>query len=333
MKILANEFILPFREGLSCHASHFVLLRDGRVFCVYFYGSKEGNDDVRIFGSFREPNGAWSEPVAITEDDGLPHWNPVLFEKNDGAYVLFYKVGKTIANWKTFYRVSRDDCQTWSAPSELVKGDESGGRGPVRNKAIYLCDGSILAPASTEQGEWKCCFDRSLDGGTTWERSEDVCLGEEWLGDYESKEGHGIIQPTLWESAQGVHALMRSTEGRIFRTDSKDYTHWSAPYAVDMPNNNSGIDVATAPDGRLFLACNPIGENGVRTPISLYVSADNGLTFSLYTHLTTMQGKYAYPALRYADGCLHVTYTWNRKTITYFCIEDADIRARNGEKA
>ena len=39
MKLLANEFILPFVEGMSCHASHFVLLRDGRGFCVFFYGS------------------------------------------------------------------------------------------------------------------------------------------------------------------------------------------------------------------------------------------------------------------------------------------------------
>ena len=38
MKLLANEFILPFVEGMSCHASHFVLLRDRRVFCVFFYG-------------------------------------------------------------------------------------------------------------------------------------------------------------------------------------------------------------------------------------------------------------------------------------------------------
>ena len=66
MKLLANEFILPFVEGMSCHASHFVLLRDGRVFCVFFYGSAEGNGDVRIFGSFRERDCSWSEPFAIS---------------------------------------------------------------------------------------------------------------------------------------------------------------------------------------------------------------------------------------------------------------------------
>lgn len=323
MNILANEFILPFIDGMSCHASHFVLLPENRVFCVFFYGSKEGNDDIRIFGAFREPDGSWSKPFPISEDDGMAHWNPVLFERRDGTHVLFYKAGKTIAGWKTLCRVSKDGCRTWSDSFEMVPGDESGGRGPVRNKAIYLSDGSILAPGSTEVGEWKCFFDRSTDGGNTWVRSEDLCITDEISGKYESLDGRGIIQPTVWESEDGVHALMRSTEGKIYRSDSKDFVNWCKPYATDMPNNNSGIDVALLPDGRLFLACNPNGENwGSRTPLSLYLSEDNGKTFSFYSHLITMKGKYAYPALRYADGCLHVTYTWNRRTLTYMRLGD-----------
>ena len=319
MKILANEFILPVDGGLSCHASHFLLLPGGRVYCVFFGGSREGADDVRIFGAFREKDGKWSVPVPITEDDGVAHWNPVLFEKKDGTYVLYYKVGKTIPHWKTYYRTSRD-CVTWSQGCELVAGDDSGGRGPVRNKAIYLSDGSILAPTSTEQGEWQSFFDRSTDDGATWQSSPLLSIAPEMAGKYESVEGHGIIQPTVWEDETGAHALMRSTEGKIYRTDSTDFQSWCAPYAIGMPNNNSGIDVARAPDGRLFLACNPIPTGGVRTPLSIYVSTDNGMSFSLYTHLITMAGKYAYPALRYADGCLHVSYTWNRKTIAYMCL-------------
>lgn len=323
MNILANEFILPFIDGISCHASHFVLLPEDRIFCVFFYGSKEGNDDIRIFGAFREPDCRWSEPFPISEDDGIAHWNPVLFERRDGTHVLFYKVGKTIAGWKTLCRISTDGCRTWSDSFEMVPGDESGGRGPVRNKAIYLSDGSILTPGSTEIGEWKCFFDRSTDGGRTWVRSEDLCITDEIREKYDDLTEHGIIQPTVWESAEGVHALMRSTEGKIYRTDSKDFVNWCKPYAINMPNNNSGIDVAQLPDGRLFLACNPNSGNwGSRTPISLYLSEDNGKTFSFYSHLTTMKGKYAYPALRYADGRLHVTYTWNRRTLTYMCLGD-----------
>lgn len=316
MKILANEFAVPVRDGLQCHASHFILRKDGSVFCVYFYGSREGNCDVRIFGSLRSDDGRWSEPVPLTEDDGIPHWNPVLFRREDGAVVLFYKVGDTIADWITKCRISTDDCETWGESFEMIPGDTSGGRGPVRNKAIVLRDGSILAPGSTEQGPWRCFFDRSFDGGRTWTRSRDLCIENE-------SDGRGIIQPTIWQSDDGIHALLRSTEGRIYRTDSTDGDTWCDPYPTEMPNNNSGIDLVSLPDGRLILCCNPVSGNwAARTPISLFESKDDGATFSLLTHLTTMEGKYAYPALRYEDGKLHVTYTWNRKTIQYFRLTD-----------
>lgn len=312
MTIIANELIFPIMEK-ACHASHFVVLPEGRVFCVCFRGSREGADDVRIFGAMRNPqDGSWSTPKAITEDDGVPHWNPVLFKRNDGAVLLFYKVGKVIPDWKTRCMISYDNCETWSDSFELVPGDDSGGRGPVRNKAIYLKDGSILAGGSTERGQFKCFFDRSVDGGKTWARSEDVKL----------KEGN-ILQPTIWESEQGVHALMRSNQGVIYRTDSPDGIQWCEPYPIDMPNNNSGIDLAALPDGRLVLCCNLVGKDwGPRTPISLYESRDNGKTFTFLTHLTTMPWEFSYPAMRYEDGCLHITYTWRRKTVQYFCLKD-----------
>lgn len=323
MRILANEFVLPVSIGIECHASHLALLPDGRVFCVFFYGSKESHPDERIYGSFREQNGRWTAPFAISEDDGIAHWNPVLFKRNDGAYILYYKIGKTIPEWKTYYRISTDNCQTWSDSFELVPGDTMGGRGPVRNKAIYLSDGSILAPTSTEQGRWRCFFDRSTDNGKTWTASELLSISEEEGKPLEmSNGGNGIIQPTVWESEDGAHALMRSTAGKIYKTDSKDFVNWCQPYPIDIPNNNSGIDAVKLPDGRVFLACNPIGIKNVRTPLSLYVSNDDGNTFTFYSHLITMPGKYHYPAMIYEDGCLHLTYSWNFNTIAYMCLGD-----------
>lgn len=332
MKIECNEFVLPFREGWSSHASHFTVLPDGRVFCVFFYGTDEGRDDVRIWGAMREPGipGKWSEPTPLTPDDGEPHWNPVLFARNDGAIVLFYKVGRPIAVWRTYCMVSTDGCLTWSEPQEMVPGDTSGGRGPVRNKAIYLADGTILAPGSTEGPAWQCFIDRSTDNGKTWTRSEPLSIPSTRLAvpiavklDRATKSpvGRGIIQPTLWEDEAGVHALMRSSEERIYRSDSTDGgVTWTPPRSTELPSNNSGIDVERLPDGRLVLGYNPIGKNwGGRSPLSLAISNDHGETWSHLTHLVTGTGKsgYAYPALKYAQGALHITYTWCRQSIVY----------------
>ncbi|MBE6711430.1 MAG: neuraminidase (sialidase) [Ruminococcaceae bacterium] len=320
MKILANEFVLPLKAGRSCHASSFIVLQDGGIYAVYFCGTGEGHDDVRIFGSMREPGvvGHWSEPTPITPDDGIPHWNPVLLPLDDGTVILYYKVGKRIPTWQTYYCVSTDGCKTWSEPVEMVPGN-IGGRGPVRNKCVTLSDGAILAPGSTELDDWRCFFDRSSDNGKTWERSEDVLIP----GDCVFRRG--IIQPTIWEDKTGVHALLRSSEGYIFRTDSSDLGRtWCTAYATALPNNNSGIDLAQTDDGRLILAYNPVcGNWAERTPLSLAVSNDSGETWELLTHVITenLPHGFSYPAIRYENGKIHLTYTWNRETIAYLCLE------------
>lgn len=325
MKIISNENIFPLNE-LSCHASHFVLLDNGDIFAVWFQGSAEGADDVCIWGA-RKTNGKWEDAKRLTADDGQPHWNPVLHRMPDGSVWLFYKSGKPIADWHTELMISSDSCRSFGDSRELVAGDTSGGRGPVRNKIITLSDGSLLAPSSTERGEWKCFIDRSVDSGMSWTRGNDIVIPREYLDKYNDISAHGLIQPTLWESAPGqIHALMRSTEGWIFRSDSTDSGRtWSEAYTTSLPNNNSGIDVEYV-GGRLYLACNPVGNRkddiwGRRTPLSILYSDDNGVSWDKLTDLATGKGVFAYPALRYSNGRLYITYTWNRRLIMHMCIE------------
>ena len=59
--------------------------------------------------------------------------------------------------------------------------------------------------------------------------------------------------------------LVRSSNARIYRSDSKDYgKSWCPLYPTDMPNNNSGIDLIKLPDGALVLAYNPVGGDAGR---------------------------------------------------------------------
>lgn len=332
MKIEANENIFPL-DDMSCHASHFIILPDGALFAVWFYGTKEGADDVCIFGARKEAGAVrWSKPVRLTANDGIPHWNPVLHLHDDGSVTLLFKAGKNPAEWRTEVMVSFNGCRSFDSPHELVPGDSSGGRGPVRNKVIVLSDGSYLAGGSSERGEWKCFADRSTDRGKTWERSGDIRISHSYLEKYKNVRGRGIIQPALWESAPGnVHMLVRSTEGVMFRSDSGDYGRsWCEPYDCGMINNNSGIDLERTESNRVYLVCNPTGlggkKFGSRTPLSLFASDDNGLTFEHITDIATGAGTFAYPCVRWQKGKLHITYTWNRKLILYVCL---DMRSGN----
>ena len=118
------------------------------------------------------------------------------------------------------------------------------------------------------------CLCRSLKGpGSHLAASSLVPLARPGTGETAEDQplvtGKGVIQPTLWQSQPGrVHMLLRSTEGRIFRSDSNDNGQsWSRAYPIDMPNNNSGIDLAQTPQGYLALATIPWGKIGERGPL------------------------------------------------------------------
>lgn len=326
--ILSTE--IPFK---SCHASNVAVLPDGSIFSVWFAGSKEGADDVKIWGAKRR-GGVWSSPQVITQDEEIPHWNPVLFVEQDGTVILFYKKGREIASWKTWITESKDNCENWSNPKELVPND-FGGRGPVRNKVIQLSNNRWLAPASAENGEWRCFADCSDDNGTTWHKSNEIfadlkdknTVSPEFKSipvSEQSYSGRGVIQPTLWESEAGkVHMLMRSSEGFIYRSDSQDYgSTWCEGYKTVLPNNNSGIDLVKIPDGRIFLVYNPVGVNwGPRYPLELAVSDDNARTWRNILTLEQEPGEYSYPAVICHDDSLLITYTYKRQNIAFWKVD------------
>lgn len=309
----------------ECHASTLVSLPGGNVLAAWFGGTEEGSKDVAIWAAIRS-GGAWSKPVEVVRHAGIPTWNPVLFvpqpnELGPSGFpevLMYYRVGGTIPRWRSNVMASTDGGQTWSEPKPLPDGI----LGPIKNKPIRLSDGAWLAGSSveTEEHEWFCVMERSDDRGRTWTASAKIAL----------QAPHGVIQPTLWESEPGrVHALLR-TKGprRVARTDSEDGGRtWCEPYLIDLPHNNSGLDVAAvtsvgvageeAPSAPplLALAYNPV-ETG-RTPLVLALSADNGATWPEQLVLEDRPGEYSYPAVIPIPGGVAVVHTHNRIRIHY----------------
>lgn len=316
LSIISTGFVFDIPQPfLQCHASTVLRTGDGNFLVAWFGGTKEKHDDVGIWLS-RGKHNEWTTPVQVAKIRDDAHWNPVLFEAKDGSIVLFFKVGKTIDHWETWYKMSMDKGETWSEAKELVAGDK-GGRGPVRNKPILLSDGTWLAPASNEkQGTWNAFVDRSEDQGSTCTASSFFPLNRD------SVPEEGVIQPALWESTPGnVHALLRSSAGVICRSDSKDYGKtWSPVYRTNLPNPNSGIDLTKLDDGKLVLAYNRDGKNwGARSPISVAVSYDNGKTWpvSLDVETGTPDDELSYPSIIHFGDTIALTYTWKRKNVAF----------------
>lgn len=305
------------RPFAQCHASTIAPVGDGTYMVSWFAGSYEKHDDVGIWlsqGKFND----WSEPKLVAKIRNDPHWNPVLFNAPDGKMYLYFKVGKEIDDWETWVQYSEDKGDTWSEARELVPGD-TGGRGPVRNHLLVLSDGTWLAPASLEDNKvWDVIIDRSEDGGKTWTATDKLEL------DRNEITGEGVIQPALWESKPGhVHMLMRSSSGQICRSDSDDYGKtWSPIEETDLPNNNSGIDIAPLGGEKIALIFNPVSGNwGKRYPITIAISEDNGKTWPVKFDIEKGENEndeLSYPAIFYEDGQLVACYTWNRQRITFW---------------
>ncbi len=323
-----REFVFDDHRPFSqCHASTIASLPDGRLLVAWFAGTREGNSDVGIWSAERarfdsaEPaKTRWSKPKLIAKVSSEAHWNPVLFALSpDGTDLcLHFKVGARIRQWQTWSQRSQDAGRTWTPAEPLVPGDR-GGRGAVKNKPIQLSGGDWLAGASLEAWRrWESFFDRSPDGLTDWVAGAKIEI------DARDFSGKGLIQPTLWESAPGiVHALFRSTDGRTHRSDSEDDGRtWSRAYAIEVPNNNSGLDLVRLTSGMLALICNPVSGNwAARTPLSLLLSCDSGRTWPERIEIETGPGEFSYPSIIETEAGLAISYTWNRRRIALATID------------
>lgn len=317
------------RPFAQCHASTLVSRPGGSFLVAWFGGTRESNADVGIWAaeSATAVAATWSEPRLIAKIAAVAHWNPVLFSRSpDGAHlVLHFKVGSRIRDWQTWAQHSRDSGTTWTHAAPLVPGDlpGRGSRGAVRTKPIQLDSGAWVAGASIERWRrWDAFIDRSPNGIDGWLAGELIEI------DRMNFSGKGLIQPTLWESSPGsVHALLRSTDGRTHRSDSlDDGRSWSRAYPIEVPNNNSGLDITRRQDGKLALACNPVAGNwAARTPLSVLLSTDNGDTWPDRIDIETGPGEYSYPAIVETPDGLAVSYTWNRRRIALARISKASI--------
>ena len=320
--IVKEEFI--FQAGKvpfpSCHASTVAETEQGLV-ASWFGGKHEKAPDVEIWVS-RYEDGAWSSPVSVADGrrngKRYPTWNPVLFNTGN-RLLLFFKVGPNPREWWGEMIASTDGGRTWSEPQRLPDGI----LGPIKDKPVMTGDGWLLAPSSTEQGGWRVHVEYSGDKGSTWTRGPSL----------NDPAVAGLIQPTLLiHPGRRVQMLCRSRNKRIYTAWSQDKgLTWGPFTATELPNPNSGIDAVTLQDGRYLLVYNHTAKDktwGDRNILNVAVS-DDGVHWEAAVLLENdpdPDSEYSYPAvIQTKDGKVHITYTWNRKTIKHVVLDPEKI--------
>ena len=239
--------------------------------------------------------------------------------------MLFFKAGPSPREWWGEVMLSHDRGRSFKAATRLPEGID----GPVRSKPMFLADGSLLCPSSTEHGDdWRFHFERlsevgRVDDGAAWQRVEP------------REQAFQVIQPTLLRRADGtIQALYRSKHGVIMQNESKDDgATWSPLEESSLPNNNAGIEALTLRDGRHLLLYNHLGPArkagwGKRHALHLAVSDDGREWRAAALIEKAQQGEFSYPAMvQTRDGLVHMTYTWNRQRIRHTVIDPGKLAA------
>jgi predicted neuraminidase len=189
---------------------------------------------------------------------------------------------------------------------------------------VFLADGTVLSPSSTEHDGWRVHFERSTDHGQTWR----------FVGPINDGQEISAIQPSiLFHPGGQLQAIGRTRQGKLFEVWSKDGGKtWGPMTLTTLPNPNSGTDAVTLRDGRHLLVYNHTGllpgkHGGRRSPLNVAVSSD-GRLWQAALVLEDEPGKeFSYPAvIQAADGLVHITYTWKRERIKHVVVDPAKLQ-------
>ena len=88
--------------------------------------------------------------------------------------------------------------------------------------------------------------------------------------------------------------------------------------------DSAGTDAVTLADGRHLLVFNPTKLGRHRLTVGL---TSDGKSWTVPVTLESQLGEFSYPAIiQAADGLVHITYTWKRKSVKHVVLDPTKIK-------
>lgn len=350
------EAFLPTGGYMTAHAPTMVELPNSDLLCCWFAGSYEGSADIRIVCSSLPKNGkSWLPPVEISSDPERSEQNPSLFNGPDNSVWVMYTA-------QLERQESKDNMQ-YTAVVRLQKSSD-GGKNWGDYETIFPEEGTfcrqpiqVLSNGRWIFANWICEDSvNDLSGDPTAFRISDE-QGKSWRMVMMPKS-NGHVHANVVELENGhLVAFMRNRQAyRINKSESHDWGEtWCEPQPTPLPNNNSSISAIKLQSGRIAIAYNPtctpdpeaakVAWPGLRCPVAIAISEDNGVTFPLIRYLERGEGyngeenktnnkQYEYPNLiQTKDGKIHLAYAaYTRKGVKYVNVSEQGIMGSKREK-
>jgi len=208
----------------------------------------------------------------------------------------------------------------WSEPTAIIPDPEIGYYVLNNDRVVALGHGRLLVPVAKhhapdqEKADWNgevgCYF--SDDNGKTWQSPQRLQQAFDLAGKRVATQ-----EPRVVELKDGrVLLWVRTGAGELFRAHSSDRgVTWSpfVPTGIASPHSPASIERLPGGD-ELLLVWNdhtdlPLTERKLRTPLSLALSNDEGLTWSPGRMIEAdPKGWYCYTAIEFLDHNLLLAY-------------------------
>lgn len=304
--ILHDFLLTPEKERYPMsHAPYLAEITPGQLMVVWFSGSREWSKDVHLLTAPYDPaTGVWGEIKDIVTDVGYSVGNSVVLRDSAGRIHLWYV--RTKGYWsegETIHQIYKnlDSPPISSNELPLAVGWLIRGRPVLRGNTVFL-------PVYEETDLTSAVWSQELSGSG----------GK--LGEITTAPG-GLIHPTLVDVGPNeFRCFYRNPRApnRMYGAYSMNRGgDWSRPSATELPNPNSGFDVAkiTNAQGKPRLVCVYNDSETKRFPLSLAVSDNMGLDWEKKGDFEQGPGEYSYPSLMADKFGLHLAYTHDRTGI------------------